>query len=253
MVQSIVQRAFPEPFHDMVDTLAPLIAKLQRIAPLAEPDLAAIRDWPYRTQRVRGGTFLSREGQSVKECCLVLEGHAFRSKLSGAGQRQIVSFHMEGDFVDLQHVELRVADHNAQALNDTLIAWVPVEAVRETIEARPAVARALWRDTLIDASIFREWILNVGRRDARTRIAHLLCELIHRHEAISGGAYRRFELPMSQEQIGDATALTPVHVNRMLQHLEAERLIERDRRTVRVQDWDALCRVADFDPAYLHL
>jgi CRP-like cAMP-binding protein len=257
MVSQTARHDFPVPSRDAhpnaQDALAPLLVKLQRIAPLSEDDLAAIRAWPHRTQIARAGAYLLREGQGVSECCVVLDGHAFRSKLSGAGHRQIVSFHMDGDIVDLQHVELSAADHNVQALNDTLIAWISIEAMRATIDARPAVARALWRDSLIDGSIFREWILNVGRRDARTRIAHLLCELIYRREgAAASGAHRHFELPMTQEQIGDATALTPVHVNRMLQHLESERLIERDRRTFRIQDWNALCRVADFDPAYLH-
>lgn len=235
------------------DPFASLIAKVQRFAPLDDDDIAAIRTWPIRIQNVRGNGYLLRDGQVVRDCSLVLEGHAFRSKLTGVGQRQILSFHRRGDIVDLHHLELRVADHNVQALNEARIAWIPIDAIRATIDARPRVARALWRDSLIDGSIQREWILNVGRRDARTRIAHLLCELIYRREGQPlDEEQRRFELPMSQEQIADATALTPVHVNRMLQHLEAEQLIARERRMFVVQDWDALCRVADFDPAYLH-
>ena len=238
----------------MNETLAPLLTKLGRIASLDADDLAAIRAWPYRTQVARAGTYLIREGQTITQCCLLLDGHAFRSKLTGAGQRQIVSFHMLGDIVDLQHIELDTADHNVQSLDDTVVAWISIEAIRATMSARPAVARALWRDSLIDAAVFREWVLNVGRHDARTRIAHLLCELIYRREAVLvGEQHQRFELPMSQEQIADATALTPVHVNRMLQHLESENLIERDRRTFRIHDWPKLCRVADFDPTYLHL
>jgi CRP-like cAMP-binding protein len=236
------------------DLFGPLIAKLHRLARLDEGDRAAIRAWPYRAQTVRGNGYLLRDGQMVRDCSLVLDGHAFRSKLTGVGQRQILSFHRRGDLVDLHHLELRTADHNVQALNEARIAWIPIEAIRATIDSRPAIARALWRDTLIDGAMHREWILNVGRRDARTRIAHLLCELIYRRDGVPlTEMQRRFELPMSQEQIADATALTPVHVNRMLQHLEAEQLIARDRRMFVVQDWDALCRVADFNPAYLHL
>lgn len=236
------------------DALAPLLEKLQRIGQLSDDDGAAVRAWPVRLQNARAGSYLLREGQQPRECCLIVEGHAFRSKLTGLGNRQIVSFHMPGDIVDLQHLELRGADHNVQALDEIVVAWIPLDAIRATLEAQPAVARALWRDSLIDGSIFREWILNVGRRDARMRIAHLLCELIYRR---GGGRaahpQQRFALPMSQEQIADATALTPVHVNRMLQHLEAEKLIERERRNFRIRDWAALCSVADFDPAYLHL
>ncbi len=257
MEQQTARAAFDQAQRGLVprdDPFAPLIAKLQRLARLDDDDVAAIRGWPYRSQTVRGNGYLLRDGQMVRDCSLVLEGHAFRSKLTGVGQRQILSFHRSGDMVDLHHLELRTADHNVQALNEARIAWIPIEAIRATIDARPAVARALWRDTLIDGAIQREWILNVGRRDARTRIAHLLCELIYRRNSVPlSETQRRFELPMSQEQIADATALTPVHVNRMLQHLEAEQLIARDRRMFVVQDWDALCRVADFNPAYLNL
>ena len=161
---------------------APLLAKLQRVSHLDGDDLLAIRAWPIRMQNVRGNGYLLRDGQMVRDCSLVLEGHAFRSKLTGVGQRQILSFHRRGDIVDLHHLELRTADHNVQALNEARIAWIPIDAIRATIDARPNVARALWRDSLIDGSIQREWILNVAPRDARTRIAHLLCELIYRRE-----------------------------------------------------------------------
>ena len=236
------------------DALTPLIAKLSRLVQLGSDDTEAIRAWPLRVQVARSGTYLVREGESAVQCCVLIDGHAFRSKFTGEGHRQIVSFHMIGDIVDLQHLELCVADHNIQALDDAVVAWIATDVIRTTMTARPVVARALWRDSLIDGSIFREWVLNVGRRDARSRIAHLLCELIYRRSIALADEQRGcFELPMSQEQIADATALTPVHVNRMLQQLELERVIERDRRTFQIRDWTALCRVADFDPGYLHV
>jgi CRP-like cAMP-binding protein len=106
---------------------------------------------------------------------------------------------------------------------------------------------------LVDASIFREWTLNVGRRDARTRTAHLLCEFAMRLEVAGLGEQFDYELPMTQDQLADALGLTPVHVNRTLKALEAEGLIERTRRSVRIVNWKALANVGDFDPNYLHL
>ena len=120
------------------------------------------------------------------------------------------------------------------------------------VQERPAINEALWRDSLIDASIFREWVLNVGRRDAKARIAHMLCEFASRRQAAGLGSPERFELPMTQEQIGDATGLTPVHVNRMLHALAADGVIVRDQREVEITDWPKMRRIADFDPAYLH-
>ena len=112
---------------------------------------------------------------------------------------------------------------------------------------------AMWVDTLIDASIFREWVVNVGRRDARSRIAHLLCEFARRLEAAGLGEDNGYELPMTQEQLADATGLTPVHVNRTLQRLARDGLIVRDKRHIGFPNWEALRRAGGFSETYLHL
>jgi CRP-like cAMP-binding protein len=119
---------------------------------------------------------------------------------------------------------------------------------------RPNVAHAMWIDTLVDGSIFREWIANVGRRDARTRIAHLLCEFSIRLRVAGLGSEARYELPMTQEQLADATGLTSVHVNRTLKALEQDGVIERPNpRSIWVGNWRRLAEVGDFDTGYLHL
>ena len=118
----------------------------------------------------------------------------------------------------------------------------------------PKVARALWIDTLVDGSIFREWIANIGRRDARTRLAHVLCEFALRLKVAGLGEQTDYELPMTQEQIADATGLTPVHVNRTLKQLQADGLIERTSpRAIIIGDWKKLAAAGDFNSGYLHL
>jgi len=125
--------------------------------------------------------------------------------------------------------------------------------VRLTL-ARPRVGHAMWIDTLVDASIFREWITNVGRRDARTRIAHLLCEFSVRLRVAGLGADTHYELPMTQEQLADTTGLTSVHINRVMKALGQEGLISRPNpRSIRIGDWRALAEAGDFDTNYLHL
>jgi CRP-like cAMP-binding protein len=116
----------------------------------------------------------------------------------------------------------------------------------------PAVGIAMWYETLVDGSIFREWILNVGRRDAFTAIAHLLCEFAMRAEAAEIAQTAHYELPLTQEQLADAVGLTPVHVNRTLMRLEEEGHIRRNRRVIEIDDWQNLAKVADFEPRYLH-
>jgi CRP-like cAMP-binding protein len=161
---------------------------------------------------------------------------------------------MKGDIVDLQNSLLGVADHSVQALTDTDVAMIPREAIQQLAFDRPKVGMAMWYDTLVDGSIFREWIANVGRRDAYTRIAHLLCEFSLRLEVAGLGEATDYELPMTQEQIADCTGLTPVHVNRTMKVLEAEKLISRkSSRAIAIADWRKLADAGDFDSNYLHL
>jgi CRP-like cAMP-binding protein len=160
---------------------------------------------------------------------------------------------MKGDVVDLQNSLLRTSDHNVQALTKIEVALIPVEAIQDLAFARPGVGKAMWYETLVDASIFREWTLNVGRRDAKSRTAHLLCEFALRLEVAGLGEQCDYELPMTQEQLADALGLTSVHVNRSLKALQKDGLIDRTQRSVKIGSWKKLAAVGDFDSQYLHL
>ncbi len=234
------------------ELLARAIRKLDRLVHLDDDDHAALTGLPFRIGTARPGQALVREGDETVDCYVLLGGYACRHKLAGDGGRQIVSFHVPGDILDIQHLLLPRADHNLEAITELRFARVGADALRRAARDRPRVAEALWRDTLIDASIFREWVLNVGRRDAKARIAHMLCEFAVRREAAGLGSPERFELPMSQSHIADATGLTPIHVNRSLRALSEDGVIARDRRHVEILDWPRMKRAADFDPLYLH-
>lgn len=234
------------------DIFQALTRKLDRLGNLSDADRSAILGLPVTIEHAPSNQYLVREGDPVGDCFLILEGFVCRHKLASNGGRQIVSFHMTGDVVDLQHLLFAKADHNVQSITSIKYARTPAKALRQLSQQSPAIAEALWRDTLIDASIFREWVLNVGRRDAKSRIAHMLCEFAIRREAAGLGSPERFDLPMSQEQIADATGLTSVHVNRMLRALGEDGVIARDKREVHITDWGRLRRIADFNPMYLH-
>jgi CRP-like cAMP-binding protein len=183
---------------------------------------------------------------------MLIHGFAFRQKILSDGSRQILSFHIPGEFLDLQNCLLEVADHNVQALSRCLVAIIPKELLLQVMSARPAVRQAIWLDSLLDASVFREWIANVGRRDAKQRIAHLLCELALRLKVAGIGAGPTFDFPLTQEQIADATGLTAVHTNRTLQALRRSGLISLTASKLTILDWDALAGAGDFNERYLH-
>ena len=233
--------------------LARMVRKFELRSPLDDSDREALLGLPFRVQELDRGKFVTREGQASTASALLLSGYAIRHKLTVDGDRQIVSFHVPGDFVDLEASLLRVSDHNVQTVTRCEFAFVAVTAVRELLDHHPAIARAVWVDTLVDSSIFREWVLNIGRRDARARIAHILCEFARRLEVAGLGSTSGYELPFTQEQLADATGLTSVHVNRTLKSLEAEGLITRNKAFVGFPNWDRLRAVAGFSDLYLHL
>jgi len=182
-----------------------------------------------------------------------LSGFAYRQKVTGEGTRQIVALCIPGDAIDFQNMFLSISDHGIKILTRAVVADIPREPLQQLMLKRPAIGVAIIHSTLIEASILREWVVNVGRRDARARIAHVLCEFAVRLEARGLASKDGFELPMTQEQLGDATSLTPVHVNRVLKGLQDDGLISRQRRNIQFTDWRALQDTADFTRRYLHL
>jgi CRP-like cAMP-binding protein len=160
---------------------------------------------------------------------------------------------LPGDFVDLPGAMLGISDYSAQAVTRCELAYVRNDALREIAWARPSIGQAMWQDTLIETAIAREWIANIGRRDSRTRLAHFLCEIALRLEAVGLGARTAWELPLTQDQIADCTGLTAVHVNRTLKALTKAGLITHAKRSVAIEDWRKLAHAGDFNPAYLHL
>jgi CRP-like cAMP-binding protein len=233
--------------------LAPMVRTLSKRKDLMDSDKAAILALPFTRRRMEPGHYLVWDGDHPQYACVLLSGFAIRHKEAGDGGRQIVSIHMTGDIIDLQNSLLGTADHNVQMLNSGEVAMISIGHMRELAFRHPTVGMAMWYETLVEGSIFREWILNIGRRDARTRIAHLLCEFVVRFEAAGLGRSGTYELPITQEQLADAVALTSVHVNRTLMKLEDEGLITRTKRIISIVDWEQLAKVADFQPRYLHL
>ena len=238
---------------DRDEILAPMVRKLQLWRDLTPAEQDAVLALPNSVRRIEAARYIVRERDRTTHSCLLLSGFAFRHKITGDGARSISAVHMQGDIVDLQNSVLGFADHSVQALTAAEVAFIPREAIIDLAFRFPNVGLAMWCDTLVDGSIFREWIANVARRDAATRLAHLLCEFGIRLEAIGIGDRNSFELPMTQEQLADATGLTSVHINRTLKELEARGLITRTLRYVAVADWNGLEQAGDFNTAYLHL
>ncbi len=234
-------------------SLDPLLHRLTKWRALTEPERAAVLALPHSVATTEPRKYIIRQESPSTHSCLLISGFAFREKIIVNGSRSISSIHMRGDVVNLQNSLVGVANHSVQALSPCTVGLIPREAVAELAFAFPNIGMALWYDTLVQASMFREWIASIARRNSRARIAHLLCEFGVRLEAAGLGSKLNYQLPMSQEHLGDCVGLTPVHVNRTLKDLEASGDITRSKREVAIADWAKISRTADFKEDYLHL
>jgi CRP-like cAMP-binding protein len=206
-----------------------------------------------QVQVLKADQDIVREGDRPSRSCAVLEGYAATYKHTGDGKRQIMSFHIPGDIPDLQSLHLTVLDNSLCTITTATVGFIQHEALREVCHSYPRLADAFWRETLIDASIFREWVMNVGRREAYNRMAHVMCEWMTRMRAVGLAKDLTCDLPMTQGELADATGITNVHVNRVLQELRKDGLIGLKGNKLTILDWDQLKKVGDFDPTYLHL
>jgi CRP-like cAMP-binding protein len=237
----------------VANPLNALVRKLETHSPLAAEDRAAILALPFTLKTLEAHSYTVREGQVSEACAVLVSGFAYRQKLTGDGSRQILAVHIPGEALDFQNLFLDTSDHNVQMLTRGDLAFIPRADLQELARSRSAIGHAILVTMLVEASIFREWILNVGRRDARSRLAHVLCEFAVRLEAQGLADENGYELPMTQEQLADTLGLTPVHVNRTIMALEADGFIRRDKRRIHFPEWRRMRELADFNQRYLHL
>jgi CRP-like cAMP-binding protein len=229
-----------------------LIRKLEARTRLGPDDIEAIRSLPFLVKDIASHTPITTEGVRPQQSTLIIEGFVCRSKMTDVGKRQIMSIHIAGDIPDLQSMLLHVMDHDLTTLSRCTIASIPHDALRDMTRRHPLVAEALWRETLRDGAVFREWIVNVGRRPAEARMAHFIAEIGRRLEGVGLATADRYELPMTQVEMADALGLSAVHVNRVLQSLRRTGVIELRNQAVSVRDLRQLEQIADFNDLYLH-
>lgn len=219
---------------------------------LSSEDIAAIETAARKAQReVAPRRDLIREGDQPRSVFLILEGWACRYNTLPDGRRQIVAFLVPGDLCDVNISVLGRADHSVGAITRLKVAEIGQDEFEALLTARPRVAQALRRSELVMIAVQREWTLSLGQRTAFERIAHLLCELYARLEAIGLAKDQRCDFPLTQIDLADATGLTPVHVNRTLQELRRKQLVELAGRKLFIPDMAALCGAALFNHLYL--
>jgi len=230
-----------------------LLWRLERYSALELQARQRISELPLVVTNVAANQEITHQGDRPSRCTLVLGGFLYTHKKVSGTRRQITSFVLPGDLADLQALYLQSVDYNLCALGSAVVAFLPHAALKEVLDRSPQLAQAFWRETFIEAAIFREWVTNVGRRESVARVAHLVCELAARLQAVDLARDLCFAIPLTQAELADACGISSVHANRVVQELRRLGLVEWDSKQVRIRDWSGLARLGDFSAEYLQL
>lgn len=226
--------------------------KLRRRDRLPEVEQRALENAISEVREYDARRVLVRAGERLSNSTLLLSGIVCRSRELADGKRQLLAIHIAGDFIDLHGFLLKALEHDMVSMTPVKVALVPHPALKAITETHPHLTRLLWFSTLVDAASHREWIAARGM-PAQGRIAHLFCELHCRLGLVGLADPQGFDLPITQIDLGDATGLTAVHVNRTLRRLREAGIVDFAAGRVNILDREALWNVAEFDPAYLYM
>ena len=231
---------FPSDHH-------PLVRKLESIFPLQDDERQALLDLPMQVAVLKKDQDVVREGDRPSRSFAILSGLTCTYKMTGDGKRQIVAFSVAGDIPNVQSLHLKVLDISVATLTPCSVGFIQHEDLWNLCLRHPRIAAAFWRGTLVEGAAFREWILNVGRREAYPRLAHILCELVVRLKAVGLADEHACDLPITQGEFADALGITTVHVNRVLQQMRADGLIRTQGSRFIIPNWERLKQAGDFD------
>jgi CRP-like cAMP-binding protein len=220
---------------------------------LPAQDREALAALPAEVREVGRLRDLLVKGDQPTSVVVVLSGFLYRYTVGPQGALQVHSFYMPTEAPCLETLYIDYMDNNLATVVPSTIALIPHEPIYRLIHERPEARKLLWRQTLVQGAIFREWLVRNSNLPAHAALAHLFCEMFTRARAAGLVEGDSCELPLTQEFVGQALGLTSVHTNRTLQVIRDTGIVEFRSGRLTVNDWDALRAMADYDPAYLHL
>ncbi len=236
----------------MPGELGLLVQSLERRDILSAEEQIALSSLPFRVRSFAKGESIVHAGAKPSEVSLLLAGMAVRSGVV-RGKRQITAFQIQGNLLDLHALVVKEVDQDVDALTDCRVALIPHIALRQLMAGEAHLARLLWLGVLIDGAIEREWLKGLRRRSSLENLAHILCEMYVRLSSMDLTKNFQFSLPVTQEDLADVLGITTVHTNRTVQQLRRTGFVEWPDHLVRIDDFDRLAEMAEFDPAYLNL
>jgi CRP-like cAMP-binding protein len=232
--------------------LSLLFKRIELRDTLSDEERAILEAAVDRTFLVSAKQDIVREGDRPMQSTVLLSGLVTRYRMLPHGGRQITAIHVPGDFIDLQSFPLKLMDHSLGALTDCILATMPHTALTQITETQPHLTRILWKLSLLDSALHREWIVAMGGMPSISHLAHLFCEIYLRLKAVGLAEGNSFQFAVTQQELADTLGISPVHVNRVMQELRAQAVIQFDGKIGTILDWHRLVEIGQFDDKHLH-
>lgn len=232
--------------------IQPLLHKLSNFVDLSGEEKAALNNAAQESISFEKDEDIIVEGDKPDYIHLIEEGWGCRYKLLYQGDQHTMAFLLPGDMCDIHITILDEMDHSIRALTPVKLTRISAKEMNSIFDNFPRLTRALFWSTLVDEAILREWLVSAGSRSADARTAHVFCELLLRSRAAGLTHDNSFELPLTQEALGEAMGLTNVHINRVVQKMRKDGLIAFDKKRLIILDWEKMKAFSGFNPNYLH-
>ena len=227
------------------------LLRLMHAAELGDQEIAALEELCRQPKDIGAKKYLSRDGDEMVSFPVILSGWAARYQILRNGARQITRLLLPGDAYYFDSSPNGIAIEEVITLSPCKIVNILHSDMRRVIERFPAVGEALRNYGCMENAVLSSWVVNVGRRDALERMAHLICESHYRLSLVDPKQGQTMCFPLTQDDLADVLGLTPVHINRKLQQLRQEQLITLRSKQLTILDLRTLQQVAGFDSAYL--
>jgi len=223
------------------------LGHLIALTPNEHDELARLEE---KQRQLRRGAVLLREHEPANELFMLRHGMMMSSVLLDDGSRQILRILFPGDIIAGAALVYREAPETITALTDCTVCPFERAAMSRLVSEHPRLGSLILALNQVERTTLTDRLAGLGRTSAKARVAALLLELRNRMRSMDRGVTDSFSVGLTQEEMGDATGLTAVHVNRMLRQLEEEGLISRETGRVRLTNERALIRAANYVDRY---
>lgn len=223
-----------------------LAERLSHYLPLTAREEDALSTLEQGERTYRRGAVVTREHGKGRDLFIVRKGWLYSCLLLGNGSRQIMRLHFPGDLIGLSALAFGRSADSTVAVTDVVLCSFEKDRLGQLFVDHPRIGALLLNLTVAERAALADRLASVGRTSARARVGSLICEIFARMRVMEGAGTDRFSIPLTQEDIGDATGLTAVHVNRMMRALVDDGLIERSGNSVRLLREERLAEEAGF-------